>query len=170
MLTRLLREALRRELALLLKNNIRLQFIGRIDEVDAAVKREIRRAVAATQANTGMTLNIAFNYGGRTEIVDAVRAFVAECRQTGRAVESITDEDVSRLLYTASDPDLLIRTSGELRVSNFLLWQIAYTEIVVTETLWPDFRRIHLLEAVLDFQRRKRRFGGVETEDQQALA
>ena len=117
----------------------------------------------ATARNTGTTLTLALNYGARTELVDAVRGLAAEVKHKHLNPEHITEEDIHRHLYTARmpDPDLLIRTSGELRVSNFLLWQIAYTEIFVTERYWPDFRGIHLLEAIADFQRRERRYGGI---------
>ncbi|MBX7220895.1 MAG: isoprenyl transferase [Blastocatellia bacterium] len=170
MLFRLLREALRKEVNLLERNNIRLRFIGRISELDKKVQRELERAEAATRNNSGMTLNLALNYGSRTEIVDAVRRLAAEYHQTGRSMETITEADISRHLLTQSDPDLLIRTSGEMRISNFLLWQIAYTEIYVTETLWPDFGRTHLFEAILSYQKRERRFGGVEPADSEKKA
>ncbi len=110
-----------------------------------------------------MLFNIALNYGGRAEITDAVRGLVAECVRTGRDPATISEADLGAHLYTAGqpDPDLLIRTSGELRISNFLLWQIAYSEIWVTDVLWPDFRRRHLLQAIADFQKRERRYGGI---------
>ncbi len=116
-----------------------------------------------TSRNTGTTLTLALNYGARSELVDACRALASEMEQKKLSPERITEEDIHRHLYTAHmpDPDLLIRTSGEMRISNFLLWQIAYAEIFVTERLWPDFRGIHLLEAIAAFQRRERRYGGL---------
>jgi undecaprenyl diphosphate synthase len=123
----------------------------------------MRWAEDATARNTGTTLTLALNYGGRSELVDAFRGLAAELKQKEQGPERITEEDIHRHLYTAHmpDPDLLIRTSGEMRLSNYLLWQVAYTEIFVTERLWPDFRGIHLLEAIADFQRRERRYGGL---------
>jgi undecaprenyl diphosphate synthase len=223
-LMQLLREYLRKEMPLLQKNNIRMRFLGRPDELPAAVQKDTREATEATSKNTGMVLCIALNYGGRAEIVDAMNAILAErnghsdapvvpglqtrspspendssfraespergispsARPTaelesesscsGRSLDRpgadvasshrqqcITEDDLSRHLYTADlpDPDLLIRTSGEMRVSNFLLWQIAYAEIFVTDTLWPDFNRARLLEALLDYQKRERRYGAI---------
>ena len=162
-LMQLLKEFLNRELATLLKNNIRFQVIGRFDELHPSVQRELRKAIEATSQGTGMLFNIALSYGGRTEIVDACRRMM-EDRLQGRADwTEITEAVFERYLYTAGqpDPDLLIRTSGELRVSNFLLWQIAYAEIWVTETLWPDFKRRELLQALVDYQKRERRYGRV---------
>jgi len=161
-LMQLLREYLRQEMPLIQRNNIRMRFLGRSDELPAAVQRDTREAVQATAGNTGMVLCIALNYGGRAEIVDAANALLAE-RQAAGDSRKLTESDLERHLYTAglADPDLLIRTSGEMRVSNFLLWQIAYAEIFVTETLWPDFNRPRLLEAFVDFQKRDRRYGGI---------
>ncbi len=155
----LLREYVRRELHTLLDNDIRLQTIGRVGDLPGSARREIDRALEATAHCRGLRFNIALSYGGRTEIVDACRAIAA----AGLAPETIDEDTIAAHLYTAGqpDPDLLIRTSGELRVSNFLLWQIAYAEIWVTETLWPDFRRLHLFQALLDYQRRERRYGGL---------
>jgi undecaprenyl diphosphate synthase len=207
-LMQLLREYIRKEMPLLQKNNIRMRFLGRADELPEGVQIDTREATEALSKNTGMVLSIALNYGGRAEIVDAMNAILAE--RNGHAVaqgdpgacppfggspagpelrgaalsscsgrsldrpvgevpavnhspQPITEEDLSRHLYTADlpDPDLLIRTSGEMRVSNFLLWQIAYAEIFVTETLWPDFNRARLLEALLDYQKRERRYGAI---------
>lgn len=160
-LWRLLRFYLKHELNELMRNNVRFQAIGRIDELPAIIRQDLQETTDATARNTGLRLNLAINYGGRAEIVDAVRAMVDKARR-GEAVE-VTEESLSANLYTAAlpDPDLLIRTSGEMRVSNFLLWQIAYAELYVTETLWPDFSRADLLTAILDFQRRERRFGGL---------
>lgn len=160
----LLRHYLRRELPTLMKNDIQLSAIGRIESLPETVQAELRRAMEATARNRGMRLNLAINYGGRTEIVDAVNAMIENARLEGN-LESleVTEDAISSHLYTGGlcDPDLLIRTSGEMRVSNFLLWQIAYTELYVTETLWPDFSRTQLLDAVLEYQSRERRFGGV---------
>ena len=160
---RLLREFVRKELRTLLDNNIRFQTIGRRDELAPAIRRDLDDAIAATAHLTGLTLTVALNYSGRTEIVDACRKLAAEIVASGRDPLAITEADLAQHLYAPSlpDPDLLIRTSGEVRVSNFMLWQIAYTEIHVTDTLWPDFTRANLIEAILDFQRRQRRYGGV---------
>jgi undecaprenyl diphosphate synthase len=158
-LMNLLKEYLRRELQTLVENNIRFHVIGRMEELDPSVQRELGRALERTAGATGMTFNIALNYSGRCEIVDACRRIVADWAVGKRA--DIDEETIGR-----ADPDLLIRTSGELRVSNFLLWQIAYAEIWVTPTLWPDFRRRDLFEALLAFQRRDRRYGAVKTEEE----
>jgi undecaprenyl diphosphate synthase len=159
----LLKHYLRRELDTLLKNNIRFQVIGRMEELPPDVQRELQRGMESTRQSTGLLFNIALNYGGRAEITDAVRRLVRDVLKNGRDVERIDEAALSSYLYTAGqpDPDLLIRTSGELRISNFLLWQIAYAEIWVTEVLWPDFRRRHLLQAIADFQKRERRYGGI---------
>jgi undecaprenyl diphosphate synthase len=158
----LLREYLRKEMPLLQKNNIRMRFLGRIDELPAGVQNDARDAMEKTAGNKGMVLCVALNYGGRAEIVDAMNAILSERNGHGTP-NKVTEEQLSRHLYTEGlpDPDLLIRTSGEMRVSNFLLWQIAYAEIFVTETLWPDFNRARLLEALLEFQKRERRYGGI---------
>ena len=155
----LLKRYLRLELGTLLKNNIRFQVIGRPEELAPDVRRELEIGIDQTVANTGMRFNIALNYGGRAEIVDAARRAIA----AGIRPDELDEQRFGGLLYTAGqpDPDLLIRTSGEMRVSNFLLWQIAYSEIWVTETLWPDFRRRHLLEAIVAYQKRDRRYGGI---------
>ena len=157
----LLKRYLRLELDTLNRNNIRFQVIGRPEELSQDVIEELRAGQEATAGNTGLLFNIALNYGGRAEIVEAARrAIVAGVRPS-----ELDERKFAEFLYTAGqpDPDLLIRTSGEMRVSNFLLWQIAYAEIWVTETLWPDFRRRHLLEAVLAYQKRDRRYGGLKT-------
>src|ERR671939_506612 len=163
-LMRMLKRYLRLELEEIDRQNIRFQTIGRTAALEQSVRREIARAAERTQTNTGMVLNVALNYGGRAEIVDACRAAIRQLQEAGRDPAEITEDDIARELYTYGLPelDLLVRTSGEMRISNFLLWQAAYSEIYVTDTLWPDFRRTHLLEAVLDFQRRARRFGGLE--------
>jgi undecaprenyl diphosphate synthase len=210
-LMQLLREYIRKEMPLIQRNNIRMRFLGRIDELPAGVQKDVHQATEQTAANTGMCLCIAFNYGGRAEIVDAMNAILAQragngtnghgsnghaatkrnghvsaktreygdanshanggqggAEQDKRAAgnghfERITEDEVSSYLYTEGlpDPDLLIRTSGEMRVSNFLLWQIAYAEMYVSETLWPDFNRARLLEALVEFQKRDRRYGGL---------
>ena len=199
-LMQLLREYIRKEMPLIQRNNIRMRFLGRIDELPAAVQKDVRDATERTAANTGMFLCIALNYGGRAEIVDAMNAILEQRRlrngsnghevgnehgtlareensnghnggQNGgyanghgdRPGGRITEEQLSAYLYTEGlpDPDLLIRTSGEMRVSNFLLWQIAYAEMFVTDTLWPDFNRARLLEALIEFQKRERRYGGI---------
>ena len=159
----LLKRYLRSELETLLGNNIRFRVIGRMDELPTGVQEELRRGMERTSQCTGLLFNIALNYGGRTEIIDAVRGLLGDVLANGRDPSRVTEELLSSYLYTAGqpDPDLLIRTSGEMRISNFLLWQIAYAEIWVTEVLWPDFRRRHLLQAVADFQKRERRYGGI---------
>ncbi len=155
----LLKRYLRLELSTLLRNNIRFKVIGRVDALAPDVLEELNAAERKTATNTGMMFNIALNYGGRTEIVDAARRAMA----SGLDPQDLDEDRFASFLYTAGqpDPDLLIRTSGEMRVSNFLLWQIAYAEIWVTDTLWPDFRCRHLLEGVLAYQKRDRRFGGI---------
>jgi undecaprenyl diphosphate synthase len=211
-LMQLLREYIRKEMPLIQRNNICMRFLGRIDELPPGVQKDVRQATEQTAANTGMCLCIAFNYGGRAEIVDAMNAILAQrsagngtnghganghaatkrngyafakardypganntnpeqseaAEQRKRAngnghFQRITEDEVSSYLYTEGlpDPDLLIRTSGEMRVSNFLLWQIAYAEMYVSETLWPDFNRARLLEALVEFQKRERRYGGL---------
>jgi len=160
-LMQLLQEYLRQEMPLIQKNNIRMRFLGRADDLPEGVRRDTREAEAETAHNTGTVLCVALNYGGRAEIVDAVNRILQEKRISGDA--NVTEEEFAEKMYTAGlpDPDLLIRTSGEMRVSNFLLWQIAYAEIYVTETLWPDFNRARLLEAFVDYQKRERRYGGI---------
>ena len=163
----LLKEYLRKELATLMDNNIRFAPIGRIEGLDPSVQRELAYAQEKTAKNSGLLFQIALNYGGRAEIIDTVNRIMTILREKEMS-DCVIDEDFfADHLYTADidDPDLLVRTSGELRVSNFLLWQIAYAEIHVTKVLWPDFRRRHLFEAILDFQTRDRRFGGVDESD-----
>jgi undecaprenyl diphosphate synthase len=156
----LLKRYLRLELNTLLKNNIRFKVVGRVEELARDVQRELQDAEAKTASNGGMLFNIALNYGGRAELVEAVKRIVTD----GVPADQIDEARVASYLYTAGqpDPDLLIRTSGEMRVSNFLLWQIAYAEIWVTDTLWPDFRMPHLLEAIVAYQKRDRRYGGIK--------
>jgi undecaprenyl diphosphate synthase len=162
-LMRLLREYLKRELPTIHKNNIRLSIIGRESDLPDAVRKDLDRATQLTSTNTGMNLVVALNYGARAEIVDAFNAMLQKARANGQTEFRADEEEIASHLYTAGlpDPDLLIRTSGEMRVSNFLLWQIAYAEIYVTETLWPDFSRARLLEALIDYQKRERRYGGL---------
>ncbi len=163
-LWQLLHVYVRKELPSLLENNIRLKAVGRLDGLPRQVQDDLRAAARDSASNTGLRVNLAINYSGRAEIVDAVNQLVDRARRQGRLDDLRVDEDaLSEHLYTAGtpDPDLLIRTSGEMRISNFLLWQIAYSELYVTDTLWPDFRRRELLEAVLAYQKRNRRFGGL---------
>jgi len=155
----LLKRYIRLELSTLLENNIQFRVIGRPEELAPDVQHELGIGIRQTQHNSGMQFNIALNYGGRAEIVDAARRAIA----AGVPADDLDERRFGELLYTAGqpDPDLLIRTSGEMRVSNFLLWQIAYAEIWVTDTLWPDFRASHLLQAILEYQKRDRRYGGL---------
>jgi undecaprenyl diphosphate synthase len=158
-LMQLLKRYLRSELNTLLRNDIRFRVIGRMEDLSSDIQDELRAAIERTSTSRGMLFNIALNYGGRAEIVDAARRAMA----SGVRPEELDEQRFASFLYTAGqpDPDLLIRTSGEMRVSNYLLWQIAYSEIYVTDTLWPDFRRRHLIEAVLAYQTRERRYGGI---------
>ena len=159
----LLERSIERELPELMERNVRFRVIGRADGVPARVGERIHRLIETTSRNTGLTLLMAFNYGGRDELVDAVRALAREVQSGQLRPEDIDEVRVSRALYTDGipDPDLLIRTSGELRLSNFLLWQVAYTELWMTSTLWPDFGAREFCLAVADFQQRDRRFGKV---------
>ena len=163
-LWRLLRFYLRKELPELQKNGIRLKAIGRVEALPPQVRAELESVIESTAKNRGLLVNLAINYGGRSEIVDAVNHIIETARREGRLDSLCVDEAAfAGGLYTAGapDPDLLIRTSGEMRISNFLLWQIAYSELYVTETLWPDFNRRELLKAILDYQKRDRRYGGL---------
>jgi undecaprenyl diphosphate synthase len=166
-LMRLLKIYLEKEVPTLNKNNIRLEYIGRRHELPQDVQEKMQWAQDATAKNSGMTLTLALNYGARSELADAFNSIVAAAANNGGLEhlrsEKIDEETIAKHLYTARqpDPDLVIRTSGEMRLSNFLLWQLAYAEIYVTETLWPDFRGKHLLTAIEDFQKRERRFGGL---------
>ncbi len=144
--------------------NVRIRFIGRRDwRVPRSVLKEIQIAEERTKHNTGMTLTIAFNYGGRKEIVDSVRSIAADAAAGRINPDKIDERSIARRLYSADmpDPDLLIRTSGEMRISNFLLWEVAYSELWFTPVFWPDFDREHLFEAIRDFQKRERRFGAI---------
>jgi undecaprenyl diphosphate synthase len=155
---------LKAEVPTLNKNNIRLEYIGRRHELPPSVQEKMQWARDATSHNTGMVLTLALNYSARTELVDAFRSIVDAAARNGGLDHLEIDEDaVSRHLYTRHlpDPDLVVRTSGEMRLSNFLLWQLAYAEIYVTPTLWPEFRGVHLLEGIPESQKRERRYGGL---------
>ncbi|HET9531323.1 MAG TPA: isoprenyl transferase [Blastocatellia bacterium] len=162
-LMKLLGEFLRKEIKSLQKNNIRFQTLGRPDALPETLSEEIKRAEKFTSANTGLQLNIAINYGGRAEMTDVIKQMAWEAFAGRLNPDRIDEGVISDRLYTAQmpDPDLLIRTGGEMRISNFLLWQIAYSEIFVTDTLWPDFGRADFLGAILDYQKRDRRYGGL---------
>jgi undecaprenyl diphosphate synthase len=161
-LMRLLKEYVSRELRTIHKSNIRFRTIGRVHELESAVRKVLGQALERTADNSGMLLQVALNYSGRAELVDAFNRLMGDSAREARAIP-VDEEAITGRLYTAGvpDPDLLIRTSGEMRISNFLLWQIAYSEIHITPTLWPDFRRRHLFEAIVEFQRRSRRYGGL---------
>ncbi|MBK8596231.1 MAG: isoprenyl transferase [Holophagales bacterium] len=163
----LLKEYLRRELKTLAENDIRFRVVGRVDGLDGSVRAALDMALEATTGCRGMVFSVALNYSGRAELTDVARSLARDAAAGRLDPESIDEDAVSRRLYTAGlpDPDLLIRTSGEMRISNFLLWQIAYAEIHVTPVLWPDFRRRHFLEALVDYERRERRYGGVSEAD-----
>ncbi len=171
-LMRLLRTYLRRELPSIHNSNICLRIIGRQEQLPDEIRADIEKGMALTAKNTGLCLTVALNYGGRGELVDAFIAILKRLNKNGNhtngdlAAFRVDEQMIADNLYTAGlpDPDLLIRTSGEMRVSNFLLWQIAYAEMYVTETLWPDFRRGELYAALLDYQKRERRYGGLATE------
>ncbi len=169
-LMQLLRQYVRRELDYMRRNNVRLRVIGRWRELPAEVRRDIAHALEATADNTGLQVVVALNYSARAEIVDAVQRLIERRQQNGHL--PVDEAALSAHLDAGDlpDPDLLIRTSGEMRLSNFLLWQMAYAEIWVTETLWPDFTPAHLLQAILDFQRRERRYGGLPAQAQPAPA
>ena len=175
-LMKLLRNYLTGNVKRMNDNNIRMAYIGRTHDLPTEVQETMQWASEATAKNTGTTLTLALNYGSRSEIVDAVRSILTNLTTEAHtrgcsvddllgagALDSLDESSISRTLYTAHmpDPDLVIRTSGEQRISNFLLWQIAYSEILITDRLWPDFRGIHLLEAIANYQSRERRFGGL---------
>ena len=157
----LLKEYLLKEVEEMLQNNIRLLAIGRLEDLPSEVQQILRETMKKTEDRTGMILNLALSYGGRSEILQAVQRILRDCQKGKMTPEEINFQKFSDYLWTQGipDPDLLIRTSGEFRISNFLLWQIAYTELYVTETLWPDFNREELLKAISDYQARERRFG-----------
>ena len=161
----MLKRYIRSEMAEVRSNNIRFQAIGNIAGLSGGVQKEIAWATEQTAANTGTVLSVALNYGGRAEIVEAARRAAGQLIERGDSIDRLNDADIERNLYTHGlpDVDLMIRTSGEMRISNFLLWQLAYSEIFVTPTLFPDFRRQHIFEAIIEFQKRDRRFGGVDT-------
>jgi len=162
-LMQLLTEFMRKELDELHQNNVRIQVLGDYNATPPECRIEIKRALEMTRDNTGLIFNIALNYGSRKEILDAAKTLAAKVTAGEIKVEEVTEEIFSGLLYTKGmpDPDLLIRSSGEMRISNFMLWQIAYTEIVVTDTLWPDFTEDDLVQAVVEYQHRDRKFGGL---------
>ena len=164
-LMKLLEYYLRHEVAELNRNNVRLSTVGRLQDLPERVQRQIERSQAATAKNTGLNLVLALSYSGRTEIVDAVREIVAEAKSGHVDVEDVKEKLISQHLYTRAipDPDMLIRTSGEMRVSNFLLWQLSYTELWITPTYWPDFRRPEFLRALEDYSKRERRLGKLES-------
>ena len=167
----LLSRYLKAEVPTLNKNNIRLEYIGRQHELPGDVQERMTWASEATARNSGMVLTLALNYSARSELVDAFRSMVTAASQNGGIDHLRIDEDlVSQHLYTRHlpDPDLVVRTSGEMRLSNFLLWQLAYAEIYVTSTLWPDFRGVHLLEGIAEYQKRERRYGGLNHNDANA--
>jgi undecaprenyl diphosphate synthase len=166
-LMQMLKKVLRRELDEVTASNIRFQAIGNINGLAPDVQSELAYATEMTAANTGLVMCVALNYGGRAEIADAARRAAAEIIEQGRPVASLSEADIERNLYTHGlpDVDLLIRTSGEMRISNFLLWQLAYSEIYVTPTLFPDFRRGEIFQAIIDYQKRERRFGDVKSKE-----
>jgi undecaprenyl diphosphate synthase len=172
-LMNLLSRYLKQEVPTLNQNNIRLQYIGRQHELPEQVQERMQWAQEATAGNTGMILTLALNYSARSEMVDAFRSMIdAAARNGGVQHLEIDEEAISRHLYTKHlpDPDLVVRTSGEMRLSNFLLWQLAYAEIYVTSTLWPEFRGVHLLEGIAEYQKRERRYGGLSTDHTQPAA
>ena len=162
-LMRLLITTINKELRDLMKNNVKIVTIGHLEDLPLRTRSSVEKAIEMTKDNTGMILCLALSYSGRKEIVDAVKGIIHEIQHHAMDPNSIEEDTITKYLYTwhLPEPDLLIRTSGEFRVSNFLLWQLAYAEIYVTETLWPDFRRKNFYEAVKDYQNRERRFGMV---------
>lgn len=162
-LMQMLQLYLKKELSSVHKNNIRFRAIGKIDGLAPEIQKALKAAELKTAANTGTILNVALNYGGRAEITEAAKKAAKEVLARGDSLDDISEADIERHLYTYGLPevDLLVRTSGEFRISNFLLWQLAYSEIYVTPTLFPDFRRAEIFRAIVDFQKRDRRYGGV---------
>jgi undecaprenyl diphosphate synthase len=162
-LMRLLRKYLREEIEDLNRNHVRLKAIGKLEGLPRPVLKELENCMKITSGNDGLILNLALNYGGRADIVDGVRKLASDVKDGKLELKDINEEVFSQYLYTSGlpDPELLIRTSGEMRVSNFLLWQISYAEIWVTPVCWPDFGRAHLLQAIVDYQKRERRFGRI---------
>jgi undecaprenyl diphosphate synthase len=163
-LMQMLKFYLKKELGMVHKNNIRFQAIGKISGLSEDIQKQIRAAEAKTADNTGTILSVALNYGGRAELTQAARSAAKSLLKEGKSLDDLTEADIEANLYTRGLPevDLMIRTSGEFRISNFLLWQLAYSEIYVTPTLFPDFRRAEIFRAIIDFQKRERRFGGVK--------
>lgn len=163
-LMNLLVDTIKKEIPTLQKNNVSLNSIGDLSRLPEKCQAKLLKAIDDTKNNTGLRLNLALSYSGRQEIIDATKKIITDIQNNTLKIEDITEENFNNYLqtYPAPDPELLIRTSGELRISNFLLWQIAYTEIFVTPTLWPDFRKKDLHEAILNYQTRERRFGGVK--------
>lgn len=160
-LMKLLLRTIRRELAELMENDVVISTIGNLEDLPPDAAKEMKRATEATSSNNGLRLHLALSYGSRTEIIDAVTRITEAVRNGNIEIDDISEELFASFLYTKDipDPDLLIRTSGEARISNFLLWQLAYTEIYITDTHWPDFRRTQLYEAITDYFGRERRFG-----------
>ena len=160
----LLVEYINKEIMELCRNGVRINPIGRLDELPSSARNALAMARERSRENKGLVLNVALNYGGRTEIIDVVRTIASDVARGVLTPGQIDDQAISNRLYTAGqpDPDLLIRPSGDFRISNFLLWQLAYTEFWLTPVMWPDFRRVHLLRALVDYQRRERRFGGLK--------
>ncbi|MBI5123826.1 MAG: isoprenyl transferase [Candidatus Omnitrophica bacterium] len=162
MLFKLLEDYMDKKADELDKNDIRLSVIGRMDGLPVRLQERLKKVIERTKTNSSLILNLALNYGGRAEIVDAAKKIIKDCISGKIKIEEIDEKSFSRCLYTKDlpDPDLLIRTSGEMRVSNFLLWQIAYSEIYVTKKLWPDFKESDFKKAVSEYQKRERRYGG----------
>ncbi len=162
-LMKLIKKLLRSEVEDLNRNNVRLRAIGRLEDLPVEVREELERSMKLTEKNDGLKLYLAISYGSRAELADALRKAIEKFKNGELDPNSITEETLRQFLYAPElpDPDLLIRTSGEMRISNFMLWQIAYTELYITPTLWPDFRKEELLEAIKDYSRRERRFGGI---------
>lgn len=163
----MLKRMLRREVDDLSRRNVRMRAIGRVDQLPDDVREELGRAIEKTKDNNGLKLYLALSYSGRAEIIDAFKKIYALINQGKMSIDDLSEENFPKFLYDPElpDPDLLIRTSGEMRISNFLLWQIAYTEIYITPTLWPDFRKDELLKAIEDYGHRERRFGGITSID-----
>lgn len=163
MLMKLLAEYLKKELDELHRNGVRIRVLGSLDEIPEKVRTEILNSMEKTKDNDNIVLNIALNYGSRQEIVRGIREFASDVLEGKKDLDSLDEESFKDYLYTGSqpDPDMVIRTSGEERISNFLLYQIAYSELIFTDTLWPDFKKENLHEAIAEFQKRKRRFGGI---------
>ncbi len=163
----MLKRMLNREVDDLNRRNVSIRAIGRLSELPEDVRKELFKAIEKTRSNTGLKLYLALSYGGRAEIVDAFKKAFDRIKKGEMKIEDLTEDNFRDFLYDPElpDPDLLIRTSGEMRISNFLLWQIAYSEIYITDTLWPDFRKDELLKAIEDYSRRERRFGGVTSID-----